>query len=311
MLYDVVKNLHQASSASFYQLCKAEGDIPEVEASIALVLGRLGPFWTAKTSDGIREILGKLRRLEDRLPTASVDFLANDGDGVLFVEALIGALRRRLHAPMPPRQQEALRGLTETLLRAGGDDRIDRALPSAAALLEAAEADLMLLVRGRLETRLAEVEEHLSDYLTSRRVRGDKSAWTRDLEHILGMDVTHWLPATVDAWAYRWFNIAHVVSLHQGGARTLVLWNPRDEHTTPFCHWVHGREVPIALAMEHIGRYQQAAIAGDIGKTEKLWPLKTYDGHGSKASFFARHTIPPFHFKCRTKVRVKKGEDVR
>jgi len=314
---EAVRAIHRACSRAIRLLCKGEGDIPEVEAIIVLILGRLGPFWEAQATGAVEEILRKLRRLQDALPTASVDFVAgadeDDPAREVFVAALLGALERRLSAPPTPWAQEALQGLSESLLDAGAGSTgqwIDWAQPSAAGLPESAEADLLLQLRGRYLTRREAVRGHLEAYLARPEVRRDSEAWARQLADLLGVDVTDWLPVTVDAWAYRWYNIARVVSYAQAGVRTLVLWNPRDQNTTPFCWWAHGYEVPVGLALEHIDRYEQAVSTGDMDKAMKIWPLQE-PSKFNRATYLSHHPLPPFHFRCRTEVRPKEGESVR
>lgn len=320
-------------------LCKQLG-IPEVDAVVAAVAPLAERHWRAAAERALAELEARLDELADDRPGPDVDALAaagRDRDGLLeeLIAALLLGLRTDLAAPFPPATRGALRGAARRLLASGAGGvgaGLDLALPRAAEALAAAEVDLAVLLRGRLEERTAEVEAALRRFLTDRTARlpaaapsalvtagvaplVGREAWRANLRALLGLDdPAGWIRPVVDAWAYRWHNASAFIHAAAGavarGEALVAVNNPPggpDARTTPFCRWVHGRVLSVTRAASQVRAYTRAALEGDLDAMIRAWPLLSSSAaaRGGPAAFrvsFAQLGLPPYHWGCRTRV---------
>lgn len=176
-------------------------------------------------------------------------------------------------------------------------------------------ADLEALVAGRIGTRRADVRRQVRD-LVNNRLRGLEAASRNsvlELRDLLGVtSMRIWLDFTLDAWAYRWFNIGIMDDAGARGFRFFrVINNPPlgpDARTTPFCRHVHGKILDLEEVTLHVERYNDAVLRRDHRSMQTIWPLLTGadandTSEGAGARFdreFRRLGLPPYHPRCRT-----------
>jgi len=133
-------------------------------------------------------------------------------------------------------------------------------------------------------------------------------AWQDRLSELLGgVKAKRWIPETIDLWAYRYFNVGGLLGAAQAGISTIVAWNPKDEKTTPFCNWVHGRTLSVSEETATFDRYSRAVRRGDGAEARGLWPILNDARSGGAERFrneFKRLGLPPYHFRCRTRPRL-------
>lgn len=331
-----------AFAAAKQTLCclHKDSDIAEVQAVIALLMPSLDAYWKRIVNDAITEIETQLDALDDNLATPSVDALAvadprkRDRLREDLVMALLLALERRAAQPVSLAGTQLLSRAARTLLADGAasmGETLD--LTRAPLLPQAAQEDLLTLIRGRVSLRREALSDLLRAFLTNRSVRRasasslidvaqqaatggpvGRAAWKAALLHELGSDTATWLPFTVDQWAYRWFNIGGFTAAQQAGILGLVAVAILDNLTSPFCRWVNGRVISMERAQRQIDRHVQAALAGDVKRLMENWPLLTFtakDGPPEFAIAFARVGLPPYHGHCRTRVRIARFRSLR
>lgn len=302
-----------------------DSDIPEVQAVIAILLPSLDAYWKRVVSESLDEINDQLDALRDDLATPSVDAIAladqKKRDKLLddLILALLLSLRRRVSQPISPAGTSLIRRSAETLMLEGAKDmgeQID--FTRAPLLVRASVEDLMTLIRGRVTLREDEIRSLLRTFLTERSARTSvgllvtaagatsREAWKQALLSQLGENTQAWLPFVVDQWAYRWFNIGGFTAARQGGVIALQAVATLDTHTSPFCRWVNGRVISMERAQRQIDEHVEAALAGDVRRIIANWPLLVFRGDETDAEFallFARVGLPPYHGRCRTRVR--------
>ena len=319
--------------------CLCKQDIPEVLAVVRIVEPMADAHWREAAGEASRELERQLEALEDQVGTPDVDVLAaatSDSDRRRILSTLTAAflltLTTRVAAPFSPARQSAIREASSLLVRRGAASLglpLDPARPGTQEALAAAERDLQLLLRGRLEQRIQEAEGLLQEFLTSRAARTPATGrlaplqagtlpnleqWRERLRAVLGLTGRPWLPQTVDVWAYRWFNVGSFLAVDarpSGLGALLAVNNPPagpDPRTTPFCRHVHGRVVSMSRARQQVDRYVQASLQGDVDGVIRSWPLLTdrEASKGTAAQFTVRFQqlgLPPYHWRCRTIVQ--------
>jgi len=295
----------------------AKQDVPEVEAVITAIDPLARRFWERKVEASLDYLMETLQTYEERLGTDEVDALASISPGKARNSALeretaaiIATLEERMSAPFGAVGARAIESAGKDLLREGAlalDVRL--ALPSP---LEAATArrDLSLLLSGRVPAHAQELADPLRGYLLDRslrdalrgsRVTDRTRAWVAAVRGPLGGSWEAWGPQTVDAWAYRWHNVGRFLGGEQAGVRRWVAINPKDERTTRFCNWVHGRTISARRTRKKLGAYFEAVSAGDRETMRSTWPLETPQGSSARfRRIFGDLGLPPYHFRCRT-----------
>lgn len=311
--------------------CIHKQDIPEVEAVIRLLLPGIEAYWSQLVREMTQEALARLDLLDDNLSTPSVDALARapaqERDRLLedLVLAILASLERRAAQPVSAATSALLRSGVASLLADGARSTQSALDLSRAPLLpQAAQDDLLTLLRGRLVLHRDALRGLLEAFLTTRgprtpgqtgleaaarRAAGgaalSRQAWVAALAAELGQDTRSWLPFTLDQWAYRWFNIGGFVAARQDGAIAFQASAVRDNRTSPFCRWVDGRIVSVERIERQIRRHVEASLAGDIQALMDNWPLLSFradDGPAEFALKFRSVGLPPYHGRCRTRV---------
>jgi len=321
---------------SFITDCLCKQDVPEVDAAIVVVQSVAEAHWRGAVQAAVAELEAGLDRLEDDLPTPEVDALSREDEQrrSLLLSSLVASflvtLRERASAPLSPARQQVVALAGRRLVQAGSAAQgvpLDRAAPLAQEALTAAERDLGLLMRGRVDQRVEDVRRHLELFLTNRAARTpapasppsalpgavtSRDSWREQLQTLLGARTNTWLPQTVETWAFRWYNVGGFLGLTQGGTSVALVAvnNPPigpDTHTTPFCDYVHGRTISVSRARLQLGRYISAVRDSNIDGMISAWPLldnkaATKGGPSAFRVRFASLGLPPYHWECRTVV---------
>ncbi len=311
--------LYRAAHAALKLLLWKE-DVPDVEAAKRIVEPLVRRHWDLAVKTAVLEVLGRLERMEDRLPTNEVDAVAlqrSDPDRDDLIAALVLSLflviERNLKVPIPFRKAALVRDAINGLLLDGGKS-VGSIFPLSSTrgvqLPGAVEDDLHLMLHGRLITRRREIENILRRMITEKPQRraalksGEPDELTTKLTEIL--DGRKWQSAAMDQWAYRAFALGAALSAIEAGAGTLYVWNPRDDRTTPFCRWVHGRVIAVGDAKRQIDRYLVAASSGSAQTLMDVWPLVSFPNGTPEAKFgthFRITVLPPYHNGCRSLVK--------
>lgn len=301
----------------------AKEEIPEVSSVYRIVEPLVRKDREARAREGEEALLLLLLAYEERLGQEDVDqiaFSTSAADRERRIEeettALIAALLEVGAARLRPAISASVASGAQQLMRDGAK--------SAGALLQEpsprrgtlAALDLTLALRGRLLSRAESLRDPIRGYLTSKSLRqalrspgsapgaaelGDR--WREAVRTTLGLPWSRWGPQTVDAWAYRWHNLGRFWGGEQEGVRRWIAVNPRDERTTLFCRWVHGKVVSASRIRRQIQDYLSAVAEGDQESAQAAWPLE--EPQGSRVEFRARLSrrgLPPYHFRCRTVV---------
>lgn len=300
-------------------------DIAEVEAVIVAVLPIVERWWRNKINSAVTYLLGELERYTEALGTEDVDVLAGASSPrarsrILDEEvtALLATLEERLGCPLEPAAATAVESAARDLMEAGALALGFLTTVQSPRDAMTARRALTVLLWGRIEGRRGELRKALEGYLTSRQIREGArvtvgltlplspqslafAKWKETLRTTLGSAWTTWGPQTVDAWAYSWHNVGRFHAGEQAGVRRWVALNPKDERTTPFCNWVHGKLISARRARSKLKSYYRAVDRGDLASMRSIWPL---DNPGNVTSAFRRifntRGLPPYHFRCRT-----------
>ena len=114
----------------------------------------------------------------------------------------------------------------------------------------------------------------------------------------------------VDAWGYRTFNLGVLAAAKAARVEELVAANPKDERTTPFCRWVHGKVVKVRQIEARVASFVEASQGMDrtgivnampfINQSQKALRLLKEANGGSLQLGFRRH-FGRFrrHVRCR------------
>lgn len=301
--------------------CKADKDIPAVQAFVHVATPLAESHWRRVVEGAMRDLELRMRDLTEDLGLERVDALTigrrDDLEKALLVllASLYAALLSRAAAPPTPPVQDVLaaagRGLLEVGAQAVGLP-LDFTMPTAGTLPSEALDDLLLVLRGRLTTRRTQVTTALRAFLTRKDLRDGTglAAWRAEIRALLGGSTGDWLPQTVDAWAYRTYNIGGFQAMKDAGVQVIRLVNnpPHgpDGRTTPFCRLIHNRIVPMERVEAQVRRYHDAVQADDAGAAARAWPLRFFTGSeplGELEALAVRAGLPPYHFWCRTQAR--------
>lgn len=311
-------NSYEILKAARTHLCKA--DRAEVEAAKRIVLPLVRRHWDARVRQATQDILSTLGQHADELPTPGLDAIVNasrvdqDQDRDDLIAALTLSmyliLDRRMRTPADWRALRTIRDAIRGLLRDGAHfvgEEFPLSEARGAVLPTTIENELQLLLHGRIVTRRAEIEALLREALTNRAMRRDPQATlVPRLEGLLGAPAQDWQEPTVDHWAYGAFNLGATAALLSAKVEVIVAWNPKDERTTPFCNWVHGKIISAEAADRKMADYRKAVESDDIAELMKVRPLVSFR-EGADATEFRKHfrnaVLPPYHVKCRTQAR--------
>lgn len=324
------KDLYDAALET-YRCCLAKQDIPEVEAVIALLEPSLALWWNDLVEQALRALEAELSQLEDDLPTQSVDALSGTGEERdrrldTLIAILASIIIQTIRSPFPGDLEAFVRRSARQLLDEGASSI---SLPSAIGrrpeILPTALGDLQTLMSGRVETRIAELNEQIEDFLTNPAARGETVAppateggatsrdeWRSRIRRLMGAgdDVPFWIHAATDSWAYRWFVLGQAEAGLEADVQEFVLVAVLDERTTRWCRWVNGRRVPRADVEAQVGRHIAAVAARDIEALSSNWPMLPSEiiESPNTENFEQiwrenRMALPPFHFGCRTVAR--------
>ena len=277
-------------------------DIPEVERVIQIVTAIADRYWNRKVDAALDYVI-RIMRSYDRATS-------EPPQGVRLAEELdrlMAAFEDRLACPLAPAEAEAVEEGARKLL-------LDAALALALAtdlspsVIVAAQRELRLILGAKAKQERETLRALVSQALTQQPVRASLSPpmtpagaeWRRGAREALGGRWVSWGPAAVDAWAYRWHNLGRLIAGEASGVRGWVAQNPRDEKTTPFCWWVHGKVVSISRARAQLRTHLQAIVDGDEEALRENWPL--LEPRGAFQGAFLGRGLPPYHFRCRTVV---------
>lgn len=154
----------------------------------------------------------------------------------------------------------------------------------------------------------------------------DRVQWKKDLKKVLDDKTGSTTNVIADAWAYRQHNVGVFMAAKASRIDTLVAINPKDDKTTKFCNWVHGKVISIRRIEGQLDDYQKAISDDDKKAAEKEWPFIDQSAKGLKKArarlrqgrtgknrriqdtevyrrYFVRVGLPPYHFRCRTVAR--------
>jgi len=324
--------------------CCSKQDVEEVEQTIAVIMALLQDVWVEQMIRAYDDVLLYLERATQGLAPNAVaevearrilgqyaldDRLSRTALGLQMVDYVLRLIRRGADT--------ALQGASERAVEAAGERLLlDGALAVAGSLSfshepvdvllrPAAVEDLRQMLRGHSTLREGEIRKLVGAYLDDPRLRSthvvvepgsaqerslltgpptSREAFRAQLERAVGVDTAVWLNATVDAWAYRWFNVGRYRTLRQQGITVIYAQAVLDERTTPFCRWVDGRRINIAKADSQLRRYVHATTSGDDAEMRRVWPLLTRKEIQAEPEDFSRMFskvgLPPYHFRCRT-----------
>lgn len=321
-------------------VCKALGDIPEVQTVIALLDPLIRDEFARRADRVLAEVMRRLGEFRTTAGLPDVDVLRR---GVTEVErerredllvAILGSLmlyiERAYSAPLSPDVEGAIEGAVDELLRAGAaGEGLVLDLSSEEVARQAARSELPAILAGSILLRRNEIEEALRSFLTSGGPRAavsvleapgssaqGRGAFVSRLGQILAPVAA--LAASVDAWAYRWFGIGAIKAGVAAAAADAFglpagvagfrLDATVDAKTTRFCRWVNGRIVPLAQVERQVQEHVQNALRGDVVGMASNWPFLSPEvaRGGSPLQFerfFRRAGLPPYHFGCRTRPR--------
>lgn len=292
---------------SSYQLLSsflAKQDIPAVERVILIVDRVMQRWWLSKVDKAVSYLMARLESYPALLGEQQVDVVLRSRSALKReLAVLMDALEERLGCPLPAEQAQIVEDAAEDLIFNG-------ALAIGLPILQdsprrrlVASRDLNLVIGGRMDRKAPEVRRVVRRFLMTREARQDVEAIRQEIRQLLGGEWQTWGPVTVDAWAYRWHNIGRWDAGREAG---IVKWeavNPRDEKTTPFCWWVHGKIVSISKVRAQLDRFYDAVSRGDSDAIKEAWPLEEALQPGGESRFrrvFGELGVPPYHFRCRT-----------
>lgn len=294
-------------------------DVPEVELVVRAISPLAERFWRRKVEAAVSYLMEELQRYSEALGRDEVDVVATGGKAALDeqVATLLATLEERLGCPLEAEASRTVEEAAEALV-------VDAATKLGVVLSlgtprerQVARRDLTLALTGKAlnDTTRGAVADALTRYLRSRQIREDLRApaatrspeaterlmeWRASIKRPLGSAWTSWGPQTVDVWAYRWHNIGRFVGGRTLGVKRWVASNPRDERTTPFCFWVHGKVILAVQIEKRLKDFYSAVDRGDHAEIKRLWPLRDPRTPAGFKPAFEGLRLPPYHFRCRT-----------
>jgi len=174
--------------------------------------------------------------------------------------------------------------------------------------------------RQEKELRVFQTKHTVGGLIDGSHGSMDKAEWRARLEQALLSRNGTLSRMVTDAWAYRLWNMGAYLAAKSTRVEVLIARNPKDERTTKFCNWVHGKIITVKRVERQLDSFQTGLQAGDRDKALGAWPFIDQStkalnaerqsigrGRGSRASlqevfrrFFAKVGLPPYHFRCRT-----------
>lgn len=299
---DVLEALHRCRCA----MEKAE--VPEAASARGTVLSLLKRAWSSRVEAAEDVAVEAVEGFEN----ASLE-QEDEGNLEAILALVLLEVTLELRAPFTTRTRKALGAAARALLLAGarGSGEFSLEAGRGPAALNGAVYDLAQIIQGHVARAEPKIRENLRSFLVSPEVRADRARWRADLRQALDAEGV-FLRSGADTWAYRTFNIGRgegaVAAALQGTGRLVVVNNPPngpDGKTTPFCRWVHGREVETFRVTSFLDNYRAALSSGDPAQAIAAWPLElgvksqTIHDH---INTFERLPLPPYHFFCRTVV---------
>lgn len=302
----------------------------EVLPSVTLVTPVVRAAWESAIRDAVTNLFGQLQEFEEGVDTdlAVLDDAADEQErqAVMdeFIAALILSLATRARAAVPAIEATVLRREARRLLEAGASSvgaPLDFTQRRTQRLLEAAVRDLEFWQGERIRDRADDLGELLEEYFTDPAARGavrtsahsgrTHKAWPDRL--ISKVDDASGATADLitDTWAYRWNRIGQVRGLELAGVRVAYAKATLDAKTTPFCRWVDGKPVAVSKLTRQVNRYVKAVTDGDYDAAREAWPMlqfKAGDGAKQFRKAFKGVGVPPYHFRCRTRLTSRRGE---
>lgn len=288
-------------------------DIPEVERVILIVSAVAQRYWQRKVDSAVNFMVARIQEYTQLLDEAAVDVIAQR-ESLLDkriaiseeVKTLLGTLEERLACPFQEAEALAVEQAAQDLLAEGA-----LALGFVLSLQSprpwlVARRELVTLLTGRVKIRRADFAQFLERVLTTKEARAGLApggVTRQELRALLGTSTwKSWGEPVVDAWAYRWHNVGRFLGARQ--STQVSLWearNPRDQRTTKFCWWVHGKVIRSARIEAQLRDYFDAVDRGDPNALKDAWPLQD-PGEDTKRfrRIFANVGLPPYHFRCRT-----------
>lgn len=316
------------------EVCKALGDIPEVQAVIRLLDDLVQEEFAVIAERVLAEIMRRLDEFRTTSGLPDVDVLrrgVTEADRqrredllVAILASLMLYIERSYSAPVSQEIESAVAVAVDRLLQEGArGEGLGIDLGALEIVRQAARAEFQAALAATVLLRRDQIEQALRRFLTSGNPRArlsaleapgssaeGRGAFVSSLTQILLPAAA--LTATIDAWAYRAFNVgaaeAVLASVEGSQGFVLRLRAVRDDRTTRFCRWVDGRIVSAAKVRQQIDEHARAALQGDVVGMAASYPYLSPDlARGGNPlqfeRFFRRAGIPPFHFGCRTRVR--------
>ncbi|MFG0318402.1 MAG: hypothetical protein ACF8XB_14105 [Planctomycetota bacterium JB042] len=311
-------------------------DIPEVSAVLRVLERTVAEHWREAVSEAVEDLEERLLRIptqpgfRDVEPVATAEDPDEAREEILL--ALFLALREALGRPLSPPRAATVRSAVRRLARAGAVSQglvFGDGQQSAQRLLLSGEREVLLLLRGHVQNVEPRTRQAILPYLSNGAARRPATAAElavfparrpgeppRALQELLD-DVRRaldargsFVPAVLDVWAYRQFNLGIFEAGAAAGAVAFeAVNNPPlgpDGRTTPFCRYVHGRIVSIDQARAQVRGFTQAVLEGDVDGMVDAWPLlSSQEARDERraADRFAAVGFPPYHWLCRTIVR--------
>lgn len=277
------------------ECCKADGaDVPEVEATIRLLLLMMLGVWRARFEDLTREA-------ERVLASRNFSSLAQRDDALAsYVTRLESIAATPLPAGVRQRVEQAARELALVAAQ-----RFDLpAVPSQLARDILAAEHLQLMVEEATKRAITSSLDAARAVLDAPTGPGSEEAQQAARTALRqSLDAEQAIRAAVDSWSYHGLNTSTIRAAAADGHRFIQMVAKIDTATTAFCRLVNGRVVPIDVALAQINRIEQAVRSGDPAALVRAAPFVTHPRNSTQAevdAVLAAGGIAPFHFGCRT-----------
>lgn len=297
------------------QVCEcctlSKQDIPEVERRIGAVLSPFREQYDRNTDEAL-DVALLLLLMEDGV------FVAGSAEAARLADMVLLEMQRALQQ-MPRPLNATARVAGRQLLVAGGRfiGKTLPASPETRALSNRAGDDMEFWFKRAFRDRAAveQMRSWIMEFLTdpAHRTPTGRLLWVQQARALIEQGRSS-LRAAADLWGYRWFNLgllrtheAEVVARPDVAVRLLAFNNPPagpDARTTPFCRWVHGREIAVSRAQQQVVDYFAAIDDGDAEAAKAAWPVlsgpEAVGASGNFEGLFRELGLPPYHYFCRT-----------